>query len=162
MVLRQRAFSTSGKGFTHVQGGPERSWSTKGGFGPRGPHGPHRSALNYTFENFTKNVDQGGPGSTRVGHEDQNPPWWTRRAVDIFLMQGPKEDHARPFGIGLDGGIAPKERKKRLTQHRKKTPYLRRVSVEFEVKKDGSWQRSDGDADRIGFATYKSAPKPAI
>ena len=48
-----------------VQGGPGRSWSTKGGRGPRGPPGPLRSALIHTFGNFTKNVDQGGSGWTR-------------------------------------------------------------------------------------------------
>jgi len=50
----------SGKCRSVVHGGPERSWSTKGGRGPRGPPGPLRSALIHTFRNFTKNVDQGG------------------------------------------------------------------------------------------------------
>jgi len=56
---------TSGKCRSVVQGGPERSWSTKGGHGPHGPPGPLRSALIHTFGNFTENVDQGvsgGPG----------------------------------------------------------------------------------------------------
>jgi len=39
----------SGKCRTVVNGGPERSWSTMGGRGPRGPPGPHRSALIHTF-----------------------------------------------------------------------------------------------------------------
>jgi len=55
----------SGKWRRVVQGGPERSWSTKGGCGPRGPSGPLRSALIHTFGNFTQNVDQGGSGWTR-------------------------------------------------------------------------------------------------
>ena len=55
----------SGKCRSVVQGGPERSWSTKGGRGPRGPPGPLWSALIHTFGNFTKNVDQGGSGWTR-------------------------------------------------------------------------------------------------
>ncbi|PUU72287.1 hypothetical protein B9Z19DRAFT_1138266 [Tuber borchii] len=32
-------------------------------------------------------VHMGRPGSTRIDHRDQNPPWWTRRAVDIFLIK---------------------------------------------------------------------------
>jgi len=55
----------SGKCRSVVQGGPERSWSTKGGRGPHGPPGPLRSALIHTFGNFTENVDQGGSGWTR-------------------------------------------------------------------------------------------------
>jgi len=47
-----------------VQGGPERSWSTRGGRGPRGQPGPLRSTLIHTFRNFTENVDQGGSGWT--------------------------------------------------------------------------------------------------
>ena len=39
----------SGKCCRVVHGGPERSWSTKGGRGPHGPPGPHRSALIHTF-----------------------------------------------------------------------------------------------------------------
>jgi len=54
--------TASGKCRSVVQGGPERSWSTKGGRGPRGPRGPHQSALIHTFGNFTENVDQGGSG----------------------------------------------------------------------------------------------------
>jgi len=48
-----------------VQGGPECSWSTKGGRGPRGPPDPLRSILIYTFSTFTKNVDQVASGWTR-------------------------------------------------------------------------------------------------
>jgi len=55
----------SGKCRSMVQGGPEHSWSTKGGRGPRGPPGALRSALIHTFGNFTENVDQGGLGWTR-------------------------------------------------------------------------------------------------
>jgi len=43
---------TSGKCPSVVQGGPERSWSTKGGRGPRGPPDPLRSILIHTFSNF--------------------------------------------------------------------------------------------------------------
>jgi len=72
-----------------VQGGPERSWSTKGDRGPCGPPGPLRSALIQTFGKFTENVDQGGSGWIRVDQEDQgdhNPPWWTRSGFYILLM----------------------------------------------------------------------------
>ena len=55
----------SGKCRSVVQGGPERSWSTKGGRGPQGPPGLLRSALIHTFGNFTENVDQGGSGWTK-------------------------------------------------------------------------------------------------
>ncbi|CUS08971.1 unnamed protein product [Tuber aestivum] len=79
------------------------------------------------------------------------------------FLQGPREDRARPFGIGFDSGVASKERLGgNLRRPRKQTPYLRRVSVKFEVNLDGSWKRLDEDVDRIGFATYKSAPKSAI
>ena len=62
---RRERRSTSGKCRSVVQGGPERSLSTKGGRGPRGLPGPLRSALIHTFGNFTENVDQGGSGWTR-------------------------------------------------------------------------------------------------
>jgi len=39
----------SGKCRSVVQGGPEHSWSTKGGCGPFGPPGPLRSILIHTF-----------------------------------------------------------------------------------------------------------------
>ena len=39
----------SGKCRSVVQGGPERSWSTKGGCGPRCPSGPLRSIVIHTF-----------------------------------------------------------------------------------------------------------------
>ncbi|CAZ79567.1 unnamed protein product [Tuber melanosporum] len=78
------------------------------------------------------------------------------------FLQGPKEERARPFGIGFDRGVASKERLYLISNCSKQTPYLRRVSVKLEVNTDGSWRRSDGDVDRIGFATYKSAPKSAI
>jgi len=55
----------SGKCRSVVQGGPESSWSTKGGRAHCGPPGPLRSALIHTFVNFTENVDQGGSGWTR-------------------------------------------------------------------------------------------------
>jgi len=58
-------YQASGKCRRVVHGGPERSWSTKGGRGPRGPPGPHRSALIHTFGKFTENVDHGGSGWTR-------------------------------------------------------------------------------------------------
>ena len=41
--------TSSGKCRRVVQGGPERSWSTKGVCGPRGPPGPLRSILIHTF-----------------------------------------------------------------------------------------------------------------
>jgi len=63
----------SGKCRSVVQGGPERSWSTKGGNGPHGPPGPLRSALIHTFRNFTENVDQGGSGWTRRTRGTINP-----------------------------------------------------------------------------------------
>ncbi|RPA91815.1 hypothetical protein L873DRAFT_1712596 [Choiromyces venosus 120613-1] len=78
------------------------------------------------------------------------------------FLRGPKEDRARPFGIGFDSGVASKERLYLISNCSKQTPYLHRVSVAFEVKLDGSWKRLDEDVDRIGFATYKSAPKSAI
>ncbi|PWW73861.1 hypothetical protein C7212DRAFT_283883 [Tuber magnatum] len=78
------------------------------------------------------------------------------------FLQGPREDRARPFGIGFDSGVASKERLYLISNCSKQTPYLRRVSVKFEVNLDGSWKRLDEDVDRVGFATYKSAPKSAI
>ena len=48
-----------------VQGGPEPSWSTKGGRGPRGPPDPLPSILIHTFSNLYKNGDQGGSGLNR-------------------------------------------------------------------------------------------------
>ena len=63
--LLSAAFGTSGKCRRVVHGGPEPSWSTKGGRGPHGPPGPLRSALIHTFSKFTQNVDQGGSGWTR-------------------------------------------------------------------------------------------------
>ena len=49
-VGRQVTFGAgSGKCRSVVQGGPERSWSTKGGCSPRGPPGPLRSILIHTF-----------------------------------------------------------------------------------------------------------------
>jgi len=62
-----------------VQGGPECSWSTKGGRGPRGPPGPLRSPLIHTFSDSTENVDQEDQG-------DHNPPWWTWSGFYILLM----------------------------------------------------------------------------
>ena len=56
---------SSGKCRSMVQGGPERSWSTKGGHGPRGPPSPLWSPMIHTFGKFTENVDQGGSGWTR-------------------------------------------------------------------------------------------------
>jgi len=56
---------SSGKSRSVVQGGPERSWFTKGGRGPHGPPGLLQSALMHTFGNFTENVDQCGSGWTR-------------------------------------------------------------------------------------------------
>jgi len=41
--------TASGKCRSGVQGGPERSWSTKGGCGPCGPPGPLRYILIHTF-----------------------------------------------------------------------------------------------------------------
>ena len=65
---------SSGKCRSMVQGGPERSWSTKGGRGPRGPPGPLRSALIHTFGYFTENLDQGGSGWTRRTRGTMTPP----------------------------------------------------------------------------------------
>jgi len=79
-------YTVSGKCRRVVQGGPERSWSTKGGCGPRGPLGPLQSILIHTFLKFYQKC---GPGWIRVDQEDQedhNPPWWTRSGLYILLM----------------------------------------------------------------------------
>jgi len=80
------SMGASGKCRRVVQGGPERSWSTKGGCGPCGPPGPLRSILIHTFWNSTENVDQGGSGWIRVDQGDHNPPWCTRTGFYILLM----------------------------------------------------------------------------
>jgi len=76
-LVRERVIvidrGTSGICRRVVQGGPERSWSTKGGHGPRGPPGPLRSTLIHTFGNFTENVDQGGSRWTRRTRGTKTP-----------------------------------------------------------------------------------------
>ena len=81
--------SASGKCHCMVHGGPERSWSTKGGCGPRGPPGPIWSILIHTFWKFTENVDHGGSGRTRRTSRTITPPWWTRSGFYILLMCRP-------------------------------------------------------------------------
>jgi len=77
-----------------VHGGPERSWSTKGGCGPHGPTGPLRSILIHTFLKF---YGKCGPGWIKVDQEDQgdnNPPWWTRSGFYILLMHSVSPESA--------------------------------------------------------------------
>lgn len=79
------------------------------------------------------------------------------------FLQSTKREKVHPFGIGFDCGVTKsKERLYIISNCAKQTPYLRRVGVQFEVQIDGEWQRVDGAVDRIGFATYKSAPKSAV
>jgi len=62
---REKGAKSLGKCRSVVHGGPELSWSTKGGCGPHGPPGPLQSILIHTFSNFTENLDQGGSRWTR-------------------------------------------------------------------------------------------------
>ena len=79
----------SGKCRSVVQGGPERSWSTKGGlWSPWSTW----STLIYSDPHFLKFYGKCEPGWIRVDQEDQgdhNPPWWTRTGFYILLMQAP-------------------------------------------------------------------------
>jgi len=61
-----------------VQGGPERSWSTKGGHGPRGPPGPLRSALIHTLGNFTFRYASSSYWSTIVTQSLLEPASYTQ------------------------------------------------------------------------------------
>ena len=79
----------SGKCRSVVQGGPECSWSTKGGCGPRGPPGPLWSILIHSDPHFLKFYRKCGPGWTWVDqedHGDHNHPRWTRTGFYILLM----------------------------------------------------------------------------
>jgi len=66
-VVHPNLQPTAGTGRRVVQGGPERSSSSKGVCGPSGPPGPFQFILIHSFWNFTESVDQGGSGWTRTG-----------------------------------------------------------------------------------------------
>lgn len=69
----------------------------------------------------------------------------------------------RPFGVGVDQGVPASHNRIYLINNcAKLTPYLRKVTVDFEVNVEGTWQRFDANVDRIGFATYRSAPTQHI
>lgn len=78
------------------------------------------------------------------------------------FLQSSRRGKVRPFGIGFDAGVRSKERCYIISNCAKQTPFLRRVDVRFEAYIEHEWKRIDAVVDRIGFATYKSAPKSAI
>ncbi|KAH8152828.1 uncharacterized protein LAJ45_03054 [Morchella importuna] len=79
------------------------------------------------------------------------------------FLQSSRKEKVHPFGIGFDCGVQKsKERLYIISNCAKQTPYLRRVAVDFEVLIDNEWKRLDATVDRIGFATYKSAPKSSV
>lgn len=79
------------------------------------------------------------------------------------FLQSSRKEKVHPFGIGFDCGVQKsKERLYIISNCAKQTPYLRRVAVDFEVQIDNEWKRLDATVDRIGFATYKSAPKSSV
>lgn len=78
------------------------------------------------------------------------------------FLQSSRRGKVRPFGIGFDAGVRSKERCYIISNCAKQTPFLRRVDVRFEAYIEHEWKRMDAVVDRIGFATYKSAPKSSI
>ena len=77
----------SGKCRSVVQGCPECSMSTKGGFGPCGPPGPLRFHLIHTLFKCYRKC---GPGWISVDQKeegDPNPPWSTRTHFYILQMR---------------------------------------------------------------------------
>lgn len=78
------------------------------------------------------------------------------------FLQSSRRGKVRPFGIGFDAGVRSKERCYIISNCAKQTPFLRRVDVRFEAYIEHEWKRIDAVVDRIGFATYKSAPKSSI
>jgi len=72
---------------------------------------------------------------------------------------------AHPFGLGVDFGVPTPHSDSRIyliTHCAKSTPYLRRVTVDFEIYLDREWKRIDLKVDRVGFAVYKSASRSNI
>jgi hypothetical protein len=49
-----------------------------------------------------------------------------------------------------------------ITHCAKATPYLRKVTVDFEIYLGAEWKRLELRVDRVGFAVYKSASKANI
>lgn len=78
------------------------------------------------------------------------------------FLQSTRREKVHPFGIGFDAGVKSKERCYIISNCAKQTPFLRRVNVQFEVCVSDEWKRIDAMVDRVGFATYKSAPKSSI
>lgn len=78
------------------------------------------------------------------------------------FLQSSRRGKVRPFGIGFDAGVKSKERCYIISNCAKQTPFLRRVDVRFEAYIQHEWKRIDAVVDRIGFATYRSAPKSSI
>ncbi|KAI5856107.1 hypothetical protein BZA05DRAFT_333453 [Tricharina praecox] len=70
-----------------------------------------------------------------------------------------------PFGLGVDFGVPSPHSSNRIyliTHCAKTTPYLRKVTVDFEIFLDQEWKRIDLKVDRVGFAVYKSASRTNI
>ncbi|KAF8533667.1 hypothetical protein BDD12DRAFT_864086 [Trichophaea hybrida] len=70
-----------------------------------------------------------------------------------------------PFGLGVDYGVPSPHSTNRIfciTHCAKTTPFLRKVSVDFEIFLGSQWKRVDMKVDRLGFAVYKSALKSHI
>lgn len=78
------------------------------------------------------------------------------------FLQSSRWGKVRPFGIGFDAGVKSKEQCYIISNCAKQTPFLRRVDVRFEAYIQHEWKRIDAVVDRIGFATYRSAPKSSI
>lgn len=78
------------------------------------------------------------------------------------FLQSSRRGKVRPFGIGFDAGVKSKECCYIISNCAKQTPFLRRVDVRFEAYIQHEWKRVDAVVDRIGFATYRSAPKSSI
>ncbi|KAI5799828.1 hypothetical protein EDC01DRAFT_628345 [Geopyxis carbonaria] len=72
-------------------------------------------------------------------------------------------EDVRPFGVGVDSGVpVDHERIYLINNCAKQTPFLRKVTVDFEVFLDNEWKRLDLKIDRFGFATYKSVAKETL
>jgi len=95
-VLKKPRDLPSGKCRSVVQGGPERSGSTRGSWSPWSTW----STLIHSDPHFWKFYPKCASGWIKVDLEDQgdhNPPWRTRSGFYIFLMHARQQSTKLPI-----------------------------------------------------------------